>query len=56
MQKSFKVGKTPLNVALRKTDVTSWLLLHVIIISTCDSPVRRDLSYDCKCLKHNLQV
>ena len=28
-----KLVKTPLNVALRKTDVTNWLLLRVILTS-----------------------
>ena len=31
--KLLKLVKTPLNVALRKTDVTNWLFLRVILIS-----------------------
>ena len=31
--KTFEVGKTPLNVTLRKTDVIKWLLLREILTS-----------------------
>ena len=31
--KLLKLVKTPLNVALQKTDVTNWLFLHVILTS-----------------------